>query len=301
MAGEFRRLWDGDEWQRFALQIVQRRHGAHNVQAVPDRVRGDAGIEFYSLDGCAYQCYAPQSDSDTAKAAGAMKQKAGRDLPKLKAYESELDKILGSVRVGRWILLCPFLDDKQVVAYVRDAGERLKQQGTVVLGPNFEALVHSQEDFQPEIASLDRVPMLLPAPASAAAVEVGGELEERLLQKLARAFPGVGPADLDRRRRNFLSAYTERENLLTDLRVKHPQLWELADAGIRSEERRLELVGAHGDQPAEMLQASLDRITETLGRDLNEVARSSVSAISQGTLSDWLMRCPLDFPKEPGK
>ena len=83
-------------------------------------------------------------------------------------------------------------------------------------------------------------------------------------------------------KQRFIAAYTERENLLSDLSVKHPQLWELAMAGIRSEERELELLGARGTQPAEILRASLDRIEEKLARDLSDVARSSVGAISRG-------------------
>lgn len=79
----FRRLWSGDEWQRFALKLVQLRHGSQNVQIVPDKVRGDAGIELITTNGCLYQCYAPQEVSDVSKAASAMKAKARVDLPKL--------------------------------------------------------------------------------------------------------------------------------------------------------------------------------------------------------------------------
>ena len=108
VTSKFRRLWEAYDWQRFALQFAQQRHGAQNLQTVPDTVQGDAGIEFYSLDGCAYQCYAPQSASDTAKAASAMKQKAKRDLGKLKIYELQLTGILGSVRISRRIFFALF-------------------------------------------------------------------------------------------------------------------------------------------------------------------------------------------------
>jgi hypothetical protein len=72
----FLRAWDPDGWQAFALQLVQLRHYPQNVQIVPDAVRGDAGIEFFSTDGCLYQCYAPEEVADVGKAASAMKEKA---------------------------------------------------------------------------------------------------------------------------------------------------------------------------------------------------------------------------------
>jgi hypothetical protein len=149
-----RRAWEGDEWQAFALQLVQRRHGPESVQAVPDSVGGDAGIEFFTTSGCLYQCYAPEETSDVAKAASAMKAKAARDLPKPVTYRHKIEPILCGIPVTRWILLCPFLDSKEVVADVRKRGLALKEQGLTFLAPEFEALCHSQDDFAGELEQL---------------------------------------------------------------------------------------------------------------------------------------------------
>jgi hypothetical protein len=86
----FLRAWDPDGWQAFALQLVQLRHYPQNVQIVPDAVRGDAGIEFFSTDGCLYQCYAPEEVADVGKAASAMKEKARRDLNKLSTVQTPM-------------------------------------------------------------------------------------------------------------------------------------------------------------------------------------------------------------------
>src|SRR5438552_3019751 len=107
----FRRNWGGEEWQSYCVTLVQARHGSSNVQQIPDRVRGDCGIEFFSINGCLYQCYAPEEVSDVAKAASGMKAKAQRDLAKLNKYSDDISKILQSLKANRWILLCPFLDN----------------------------------------------------------------------------------------------------------------------------------------------------------------------------------------------
>jgi hypothetical protein len=86
---------------------------------VPDRVKGDAGVEFFTTDGVLYQCYAPEEVADVAKASSAMKSKGSRDLSKLRINSTVLEGILQHIRCRRWILLCPFLDDKDVVAFVR--------------------------------------------------------------------------------------------------------------------------------------------------------------------------------------
>ena len=119
MVERYERLWSGPDWQEYAFALVQMRHGATNVQRVPDAVRGDGGLEFFTTDGCLVQCYAPQEVSDVAKSSSAMKQKATRDLPKLQKNQQLIASMLQSTQVRRWILLCPFLDDKEVVAHVR--------------------------------------------------------------------------------------------------------------------------------------------------------------------------------------
>ena len=93
--GKHRRDWDAGEWQGYARRLVQRRHGAVNVQSVPDEVQGDCGVEFYTLDGTAYQCYAPEKTSSVKAAASGMKAKAGRDLGKLAKYRDKLGQIFG--------------------------------------------------------------------------------------------------------------------------------------------------------------------------------------------------------------
>ncbi|MCK7612254.1 hypothetical protein [Roseibium sediminicola] len=92
MGYKYRRDWEGKEWQRFSKQLVQVRHGAQNVQDVPDKVHGDAGLEFITTDGTCYQSYAPEEVSDIAKAASAMKNKGARDLRKLIKIKKKLQK-----------------------------------------------------------------------------------------------------------------------------------------------------------------------------------------------------------------
>jgi hypothetical protein len=205
-----RRAWKGDEWQGFALQLVQRRHGAESVQAVPDSVGGDAGIEFFTTSGCLYQCYAPEETSDVAKAASAMKAKAARDLPKLVKYKEKIEPILCGIPITRWILLCPFLDSKEVVADVRKRGLAIKEEGLTFLAPDFEALCHSQDDFAGELEQLKLLPLGpplsidMPTPCDISAVGATS-IATRIDEKLARAYgPVVTDAQITQRRDAYI-------------------------------------------------------------------------------------------------
>lgn len=299
----FRRAWKGDEWQAFALQLVQRRHGPENVQIVPDSVGGDAGLEFFTTNGCLYQCYAPEEVSDVKKAASAMKAKAGRDLPKLSKNKDKIEAILSGISVNRWILLCPFLDNKDVVADVRNRGIALKGQSLSFLADNFEALCHSQEDFAGEIEQLKALslgPTLsidMPTPVD---VSAAGEtsIGTRIDEKLGRAYGSAATAQQIATRRNaYVKAHLYRENALDQLRQNHAVLWERAYQSIEAEETRLIAVGASSTLPAEQLQSSTQKIEESLAKALPTLQAGVITQIALGTVSDWLIRCPLDFPE----
>lgn len=299
-----RREWKGEEWQEFALQLVQRRHGAENVQIIPDKVKGDAGLEFFTTCGCLYQCYAPEEVSDVAKAASAMKAKAGRDLPKLEKNKTIIEKLLCGTKARRWILLCPFLDNKEVVASIRARGVKAKASNLVFLASDFEALCHSQQDFQAEIEQLRAMslgpPLNVVPPTADQVKDAAGstEIGARIDDKLGRALgPKAAAGQIAARRDQYVNAHLHRENALEQLRENHAVLWERAFETIEAEEARLIAVGASSTIPGQQLQESMARIETSLAEALPTLNPGLRTRIALGTISDWLIRCPLDFPE----
>ena len=298
-----RRDWKGDEWQEFALQLVQRRHGAENVQVVPDKVKGDAGLEFFTTCGCLYQCYAPEEASDVKKAASAMKAKAGRDIVKLQKNATVIANLLAGVKARRWILLCPFLDDKAVVSNVRGRGQTIKTADLAFLDDAFEALCHSQDDFQAEIDQLKALslgpPLRIDMPTDEQVKDAGDtEIGARIDAKLGRAFgPGIPVGEIASKRGQYVKAHLHRENALDQLRDNHAMRWERAFEAIEAEEARLIAVGASSTIPGQQLQESMTRIESSLAEALPTLSPGLRARIALGTISDWLIRCPLDFPE----
>jgi hypothetical protein len=297
----FPRQWDGTAWQEYSLRLAQVRHGAENVQQVPDKVRGDCGIEFFALNGCLYQCYAPEEVYDIQKAASGMKTKSLRDLKKLEDYKDTIADILQSTKARRWILLCPFLDDKEVVAYVREKGEKIRAAGLPFISDDFEALVHSQSDFEGEIEQL-RLRALGPAlkltqPTDEQITSSSeSALGKRLREKLDRAYPGQTRQQMESRANAYIRSLLLRDNALDDLRRDQPILWERSTSCLDAEERRLAAFGSNAARPSAQLRESVDRIEKSLKEDLKDLPQAAITSMSTGTVGDWLMRCPLDFP-----
>lgn len=303
----YRRAWDGEEWQGYALQLVQLRHGHHNIQSVPDLVGGDAGLEFIYVggqgDGAAlYQCYAPEETADNAKAAIAQRAKAYKDLAKLANNKDKLANILKGLSVKRWILLCPFLDNKDVIASVRARAIELRSAKLPFLAEDFEGLVHSQEDFVSEIKTLrqqSQMPMKLPV--KDANVDIGptqdGEIGRRITEKLTRGFnASLSEEEIKKRRDAFIRAHLYRENALAELKLNHPALWDRSFQTLAAEEERLAAVGASSDLPGEQLEDSVNRLEKALQKDLPNLSLSFATTVAIGTVGEWLIRCPLDFP-----
>jgi hypothetical protein len=75
------------------------------------------------------------------RTASAMKTKGSRGLQKLVNNQQTIAGMLQKVKIKRWILLCQFLDDKDVIAAVRKKGETIKGHSLNCLSDHFEALV----------------------------------------------------------------------------------------------------------------------------------------------------------------
>lgn len=297
------RAWESGAWQNFALRLIRQRHGGQNVQVVPDTVQGDAGLECFTTDGCLYQCYAPEQVSDVKKAASAMKAKGRRDLSKLNGNKQKVESLLNGLKAKRWILVCPFLDDKEVVASIRDKGSEIRSLGLSFLDGDFEALVQSQMDFDAEIEQL-RLESLGPSLAIVSPTDEEvrlrseTEVSRRIGEKLLRAFPRRSAEILESQYQGYVKAHLRRENALDSLKRNQPILWEKSVKCLDAEEDRLVALGASGGIASEQLRESVSRLEAALKSDLPNLESSVITTIALGTVSEWLMRCPLDFPAD---
>lgn len=99
-------------------------------------------------------------------------------------------------------------------------------------------------------------------------------------------------------RDQLIKVYLEGQNILDELR-KYPLAWENIRRAKSQTERYLvlESLSSNGTS-VDILQSSLDRIRNTVLDYAPEVDKSTVNAIAWEAVADWIIRCPLDFPKE---
>jgi hypothetical protein len=119
----------------------------------------------------------------------------------------------------------------------------------------------------------------------------------KLTSKLRKRAGTDAPSELEASVNEVVGWFLARENAFEDLRLNAPQLHETLSAAISRRATRLRLSGPSPDGSAhEVLRAELDELTAELLLSVPNFALSSAHQLALGTLADWLMRCPLDFP-----
>ena len=306
MVTEYPRNWGGTEWEKYSLQLVRLRHGAENVQPVPAKVHGDLGIECFTSCGTVYQSYAPENPDNIAGSASGMRAKAGRDLQKLIKYDGEIIKILGPVRIRRWVLLCPFLDDKSVIATAVAKAKKIVSDGPQCITDGFQALIHCQDDFSAEIDRLRHdargVSISMTTVTDEDVENIENSISETLSSKLARGFPNETEDARIRRRGAFLKGHVAAENALSELKDTAPILWDQMIRAISIEELRLGSFGVAEGVTNQILNAEQDSLLDALKEALPTIDASVLRVVALGQIGTWLIECPLDFapPFEDG-
>jgi hypothetical protein len=202
-------------------------------------------------------------------------------------------------------LVVPLLDSKEIAFIYEKHASEVRALNLPYVAHEFRVLAADQSDFSSEIEQLRRRAALRAPVAVLAATdddvpawkEANLELAETLSGKLDRGFPTENRAAHQRRFGAFVKRAIDAENTLEKLRQDMPDLWEGVTTATRSAEKNLEMLGTGRQNPREILKEEVKNLQDSVGQHLKGFGRADIETITYGTISDWLMRCPLDFPE----
>ena len=201
--------------------------------------------------------------------------------------------------MSRWILLCPFLDDRSVIAHVRAKSESVLAASLDFLAGDFCVLVHSLADFGSELEKVTIAPIGVPIEEGQPSIEEAKvrrqELHVQMEAKLRRGYPTQTDDDRAQRALHLVRAHMTCGNTLDQIKQQFPDLWESYRRMVRTEELRLQALGPGPGGPAEHFQSEFNRLREQLGPLLSLLDSPTVTTLAMGTLANWLIECPLDF------
>jgi hypothetical protein len=301
---ELQEFWDPNEWEQHVYGLLQDRHGPLNIHKVPARHKGDHGLDYHSLeDQVCYQCYSVQEPCEVADRANKQKAKITTDLKKFCSNKKELSGLFGSIQMTRWVLVVPLHDSSEVNAHATSKTTEVSALGLPYVATNFEVMIQDLESFDRTsrtVRSILRQSISIPIQqASSQQIEEWSEASESLVTMLkSKLGKRVGEEEekLNESVGQAIRWFLDRENTLETLRETFPELHEALMGVILRHGQRLTLYGPPIDGAShQILRTELESLMKAL-KEIPNVTDASAHQLTLGTLADWLMRCPLDFP-----
>ncbi len=141
-------VWNPDDWELFALKLLQSRHGPLQVQKIPAAHKGDFGIDYYCTNELVvYQCYAVAEPVDITRRAERQKKKITSDLAKLIANHAEISQLFLGTPIKYWVLVVPLHDSKEVNLHCAKKTGELRSAVYPALDKEFEVSIQDISTF----------------------------------------------------------------------------------------------------------------------------------------------------------
>jgi hypothetical protein len=288
-------------WEKFCEIMIRHHHGVNHFQIVPDEDSGDCGIEFFTADGCIFQCYFPDQDADMATYKKNARNKIREDLRKLKKYESKISSMLGGIVVSRWILLMPTLRSKDLIAHCHTCKKKtLKEDIGFIDEEAFTVKIETAESYPDAFRYARRMhtqEIDIPIESISAsqqdiwAGENSGFMGniERKSELLMRE---KAPAFQDR----VVTKYIQNEHFLEQLRDGYPDLHELVEGsgGALLEEMKDSSV-LEGEIDYNFIKEVLKANKKGFDKYYSDFSDANAKSLPFGYLAKWIAECNMDF------
>jgi hypothetical protein len=299
--------WNSNAWEEHIQRVLKVRYAqpVGSYQHIPAEIRGDCGLEGFAVDGTAYQCYAAQNWTDFGILLKHQKNKMTTDIGKLVKKEAELLTILGDIRIGIWNFVLPFWNDKELLKHARKKEAEVRQFSLQHTTNDFRIAVITGEEFLIETQALAKKDLYqfdvkkIPEGLVTVAKWMDDHKGLELVKNLTRKATVIANGKSDKMRENFLNQqvanYIGGSVVLSQLEQELPEVYE-------------EVIGRKLDSEGELVSASVTNTSvpgvffdSTLAEYKKQLAqvpgitRRAADVLAREAVSDWLLRCPLEF------
>lgn len=304
MPGE---IWNRppEEWQNLVTRVLTLKFGVGEFMPIPDTVRGDCGLEGFTRDGKAFQCYAAEEPLTPRELTIKQKAKITRDVNKLVEYKDKLAGLLGLTVLKEWILVVPRWEDKALLAHAEEKLKAIRSLGISFISPTIlpgictgeSFIVERQQLIQAGRESLRIAVALVDQAQVTDWVAANDELVARL-DKKALAIRHQDATTARRLRDESVRHYLDGQNALAKLRADFPDIFEAVDRIKKDKEHFLVTESLTTSAlPPDHWRETRDALESELAGALSGLDRFTVRQFVHEAVADWLLRCPLDFPQ----
>lgn len=302
------REWDPNEWQAYCLELLTVHYGVH-VQPIPDRDRGDGGLEAYvANESTAFQCYAPENPFTMNLQTQAQIDKIRKDTKKLLDEEDRTCDLIGAGQViNQWVLLTPAYESKRIIEYANKRTTQILERAVVPrwLGDEFRISVHDDSLFAAarntltgsrrhrlsiatDATDLDKMRNQNKIPTGIEKTLTDKFVVDPQLRASDRKLAGYLDANL----RDYFRGAQELDRLARDAPSAHRELIKCSEVIFGGLARELAMAEERPTVVVGAIEAKLTNILEKevpgFGLDLN-------SLLARYFIASWWVQCPLEF------
>ncbi len=298
------RFYEGEEWEKRIQILLKRHYGLGNYQEVKAKHRGDYGIEGYSTCGSVFQCYATEA-YDTKQKYEAQRDKITTDINKFINNKDKLIEIFGKTIIKRWILLVPSFDSASLVQHASKKAEEVLKANLPYVSQDFKVIIETDECFLKEINELTRVGAI---EYDTPDIEIKNTDRESWLKSnhslvnnlelKGNKIPKINAdGKIEEFKISIVGHYLRGQNYLEEVNKYNPDLYARINDCKLTYERGLETMSYISSSPAPSihLQDAKKEYSEQLQKPFSNLPIPKIEILVWEAISDWLMRCPLDF------
>jgi hypothetical protein len=293
--------WDPKEWEDHINLILQIHHGLSNYFRIPDKHKGDAGIEGYSMDGSAYQAYAPEQ-CRVHELYEKQRTKLTTDINKFIKNKAELEKLIYKTKVKRWVLVVPNHVSKELNKIANEKSELVLSHGLPYVDSNdFRVQILDRADFKAEEKvlldlGLNKLKIehaeITQIDANSYEIDESENIEN-INRKLGKLPGGKDTLKLSATREELIKRFIASENILDNLRYEFPQYHQDIET-MKSKRESSLLIESISSLAPPTLKDEANKLIDIFNKQ-SILHDDNYETIAWGTITEWLMRCPLDF------
>ncbi|WJZ68336.1 hypothetical protein [Kocuria rosea] len=277
-----------------------------NIQFVPDRTEGDHGLEAFRLDeGIVYQCYSPAEYFTIPDQTAAQKRKITADIKKLYDYKEGLEEMLGGdYRINRWVLLTPYVEDKELLKHARKKSNDVKGNidRPTWWTPEFQIAVFTDEDHFPEelqrlYAGSNNLAFRLPVPESIDTTDADlTAFDTRLEEKLTKSATLAGDEEHRKTvKESILLEYVIGQVRVRELERKYTEVWNKVDRISKLELRKYQRNIIFNPPTTDPSDALAEQLAEKIRQDEPALPAGIADELAWHFVASWWIQCPLSY------
>ncbi|MEU5786188.1 hypothetical protein ABZ754_00475 [Micromonospora purpureochromogenes] len=295
----------GNDFELKFWSLLRRRYKPEDLVYLPATFGGDCGIEGFSRDGIAYQCYADRDSLTLRHRTDKQKDKLYDDTAKLQKYADRLGRVLGGTVIKNYFLLVPEFHAVELVEYANRRAEAVRAHNLPFIDANFRVHIKTPDDYPAELraAVLDGAAQaIVPDPSVddghvALFTREKPELVTTLEDKLSGVAGVLG--NVEGLRNSFIRAFLQKEQIMKALEA-WPETWEAVERRRVLCQEEVEFDNEISTMDARArIRDLVSSYKAGLTSSAAGIREADAQRISFGQVGDWLMRCPLRLRRTP--